>query len=62
MRSSVLSPDVNELRVLADIRCSGSLFHSCGAQKPSAGSPHLVLILGAQSKPVPEDLRGLDAS
>ena len=62
VNSHVLSPDLNELTVSADLRYSGSLFHRRGAEKLNAASPCLVLILGTLSKPAPDDLRGLGAS
>lgn len=61
VNKNVLIPDLNELKVLADFRCSGSLFHRWGAQKQKAASLCFVLNRGTLSKAVPDDLRGPDA-
>ena len=44
--NSVLSPDLNELTVSADLRYSEALFHRWGEKKLNAASARLVLILG----------------
>jgi len=60
--SKVFNLDLKELRVSADLQLSGTLFQICGAEKLNAASPCLVLTLGTQSRPVPDDLRGRDGS
>lgn len=57
----VFSLNLKELKV-AVLQFSGSLFQICGAQQLNAASPHLVLTLSTESRPVTDDLRGLDGS
>ena len=43
-----------------NLQFSESLFQICGAEEPNAASSCSVLTPGTESRPEPEDLRGLD--
>ena len=50
------------MRAEADLQFSGSLFQICATKHLNAAPPCLVLTPGTESRPEPDDLRGLDGS
>lgn len=49
-------------RALADLQFTGNLFQIVAALERNAASLGLPLTLGADRKPVPDDVRGRDGS